>query len=203
MLHEEAARNPLSRRTGEAICSDCGKAEALADLCMPNANGSADEMFRVVIYSDRCEGRRLPPGIPWGPSMTLTTGSVIGHDDPYDDKCPECGSLFVYGYSCTECHAVRPALEQLQHHPLAIEQEEHRQREEALERAYQEAIKLSQEAVDYIGSARRALCVNCNEQELQHRDDYICVRCRASDELKGNPVLQHVLTKLDARRSNW
>jgi hypothetical protein len=199
LLHPEQARNCLSRRVDEYICRDCGTAEALADMCMPNALGDSDHMFRTVVYQDRMEGRRLPSGIPWGPSGTPTSGSVVGETDPYDDRC-ECGSFFVMGYVCTECHTIRPALEQLKDHPKAIEQEQMREADAALHREYERQRKLASEVTHYIGRAREARCVNCNEIELKRSDDYICVRCRALDELKGNPLLQHVLMKLDERR---
>lgn len=207
MLHQEQALNPLSRRTNEYICQDCGKAEGMADMCMPNAKGDADEMFRLVTYQDRMEGRRLPPGIPWGPSMTPTTGSVVGFDDPQDDKCPKCGSFFVYGYSCTECHTVRPALKQLKGHPLqiALEVEYEKEKAAAEQRAEQEKVRrheadMKWKADRYIGQTRSKLCVNCNETELQSTSDYICVRCRASEELVDNPLLQYVLAKLEERK---
>lgn len=206
-LRPEQAMNPLSRREKVYICHDCARAESLADACMPNSRGDeTDAMFRTCVYADRCEGRRLPPGIPWGPSGLITTGSALpDYSDPYEDACPSCGSLMAYGFLCTECNTIRPALEMLKDHPILVERNAHAEQQvkaAAKRRAEAERkAKIDSEVARYVGVPRVIPeCVNCGKPSLQRRDDYICLRCRASEELAGNPLLQHVLQKLDKLR---
>ncbi len=209
-LHPDVARNPMSRRDGQYICHDCQKAEVIADVLMPGPEHgrsyteqlSTDNMMRTVVYSDRCEGRRLPPGIPWGPSQTITTGAIHGGEpDPYDDFCGECGGIFAFGFLCTDCNTVRPALEALRSHPALIEREraeaeaEERERQWRIEQARR--IKISKEVDEYVGYSRNNLCANCGSEEQMRTDDYICLRCRANTDLVGNPLFQHVLYRLD------
>lgn len=205
-LHPTQAINCLSRRDNETyICGDCGKTEALADMLFPERGPDFDEMMRTVVYSDRCEGRRLPPGIPWGPSLTLTSGSVVGHPDEFDDRCEKCGSYFAWGFSCTECHTLREnAYLKLKDHPVLVEK--HRADEEQAERERQWKIEeearkaVAKEVDEFIGYATdKKECVNCGEENLQHREDYICLKCRALEQFQGQPLLQHILYKLDKR----
>lgn len=215
LMHPTKAFNCMSRRDSQYICHDCGRSEALADMLMPNpsrdedAQFSTDNMMRTVIYQDRMEGRRLPPGMPWGPSQTLTTGSCLGEEfhDPCDDRCPDCDSLWAFGFMCTECHAPRPAYEMLKNHPAVIERER-REREQAEQERIAKAleaerVRLETEVAGYMGPAwaiKSKLCANCGETEGMKDDDYICVRCRVQDDLVGNPLMAHVLQRLDRWR---
>lgn len=214
LLHPETAINCLSRRNcNDYICGDCGKAEALADMCMPGMHrdqDAVDAMFRLVVYNDRCEGKRLPPGIALGPSGTLSSGSALGHKDEYEDRC-ECGSMHLWGFVCTDCQTERPAYEQLKDHPEIVARHlqgiEQAKRDhiaqvarEKAARKEAESRKLRENVDRYLGASwQRDLyeCLNCGALALQREDDYICIKCRASDELAGTPLLAHVLMKLD------
>lgn len=217
-LHPVTAINCLSRRGDEStyICGDCGRTEALSDMSWPRPAEGAypekeqlwrDEMMRLVVYADRCEGRRLPSGIPWGPSMIPTSGSCVGEDDPLEHRC-KCGSLWLAGYVCIDCHTVSPALEALKDHPVMIANEADLQREAEDDARVMRVRKQRQEVqakrdrihsrvVNYIKGSEPRYCLNCLSDSHMKPDDYICVRCRASDELAGHPMLAHVLLKLD------
>lgn len=201
-LDPNVAMNPLSRRTSEYICCDCGKAEGMADMIFPGhrklgEQQEFDRMLRVAVYNDRCEGRRLPPGMPWGPSMTPTNGSVVGAKDPLEHRC-ECGSLWFWGFACSECKEISPALEALAGYEPFEAMHEADRKEAQANLAWQVQKDREHAAEQFIGYPGRGKCLMCqNDKQPMKRDDYLCIRCRSKTELADTPLLAHVLAKLD------